>query len=141
MIVILGATGTGKSQIGINIAHQLDGEIINADSRQIYKGMTIGTAKPNEQDMKSVPHHLFDFKYPDESSSVFEFKELVSNIALEIQSRGKVPILVGGTGLYYKAVVYGISKIPTVPDSIRTKITILIINKVFVPISEKIFNV
>ena len=103
MIVILGATGTGKSQIGINIAHQLDGEIINADSRQIYKGMTIGTAKPNEQDMKSVPHHLFDFKYPDESFSVFEFKELVSNTALEIQSRGKVPILVGGTGQYLLA--------------------------------------
>ena len=103
MIVILGATGTGKSQIGINIAHQLNGEIINADSRQIYKGMTIGTAKPNEQDMKSVTHHLFDFKYPDESFSVFEFKELVSNTALEIQSRGKVPILVGGTGQYLLA--------------------------------------
>ena len=103
MIVILGATGTGKSQIGINIAHQLNGEIINADSRQIYKGMTIGTAKPNEQDMKSIPHHLFDFKYPDESFSVFEFKELVSNTAHEIQSRGKVPILVGGTGQYLLA--------------------------------------
>ena len=103
MIVILGATGTGKSQIGINIAHQLNGEIINADSRQIYKGMTIGTAKPNEQDMKSIAHHLFDFKYPDESFSVFEFKELVSNTAHEIQSRGKVPILVGGTGQYLLA--------------------------------------
>ena len=103
MIVILGATGTGKSQIGINIAHQLNGEIINADSRQIYKGMTIGTAKPNEKDMKSVTHHLFDFKYPDESFSVFEFKELVSNTAHEIQSRGKVPILVGGTGQYLLA--------------------------------------
>ena len=103
MIVILGATGTGKSQIGINIAHQLNGEIINADSRQIYKGMNIGTAKPNEQDIKSVTHHLFDFKYPDESFSVFEFKELVSNTAHEIQSRGKVPILVGGTGQYLLA--------------------------------------
>ncbi len=100
MIVILGPTGTGKSEVGINLAHQIGGEIINADSRQVYRGMTIGTAKPNLANTKSVPHHLFDCKDPDENFSVFDFKVLVSDAACEIQSRGKTPILVGGTGQY-----------------------------------------
>ena len=105
MIVILGPTGTGKSEISINLAHKIDGEIINADSRQIYRGMTIGTAKPNLENTKSVPHHLFDCKDPDENFSVFEFKGLVSDAACEIQSRGKIPILVGGTGQYLIALL------------------------------------
>ena len=105
MIVILGATGTGKSEIGMNIARALNGEIINADSRQIYKRMTIGTAKPTTDDMQSVPHHLFDFRCPDENFSVFEFMELVSHTESDIRSRGKIPILVGGTGQYLSALL------------------------------------
>ena len=105
MIIILGATGTGKSIVAMNVARAIDGEIINADSRQIYKGMTIGTAKPTIEDMQSVPHHLFDFRHPDENFSVFEFKTLVSNTALDIRSRGKIPILVGGTGQYLSALL------------------------------------
>ncbi|MFL2759905.1 MAG: tRNA (adenosine(37)-N6)-dimethylallyltransferase MiaA [Dehalococcoidia bacterium] len=105
MIVILGATGTGKSEIGMNIARALNGEIINADSRQIYKRMTIGTAKPTRDDMQSVPHHLFDFRCPDENFSVFEFMELVSHTESDIRSRGKIPILVGGTGQYLSALL------------------------------------
>ena len=105
MIVILGATGTGKSLVAMNVARAIDGEIINADSRQIYKGMTIGTAKPTIEDMQSVPHHLFDFRDPDENFSVFEFKKLVSHTESDIRSRSKIPILVGGTGQYLSALL------------------------------------
>ncbi len=105
MIVILGATGTGKSLVAMNVARAIDGEIINADSRQIYKGMTIGTAKPTIEDMESVPHHLFDFRHPNENFSVFEFKKLVSHTESDIRSRSKIPILVGGTGQYLSALL------------------------------------
>jgi len=105
MIVILGATGTGKSLVAMNVARAIGGEIINADSRQIYKGMTIGTAKPTIEDMQSIPHHLFDFRHPDENFSVFEFRELVSHIESDIRSRSKIPILVGGTGQYLSALL------------------------------------
>ena len=124
MIVILGATGTGKSLVAMDVARAIDGEIINADSRQIYKGMTIGTAKPSMEDMQSVPHHLFDCKDPDEKFSVFEFRELVLHTESEIYSRNKIPILVGGTGQYLSALLENWSLVGGPPNQkIRNDLT------------------
>lgn len=103
VIVVAGPTGVGKSKVAINLARQLDGEIINADSRQVYRGMAIATAKEIVAD---VPHHLFDIKEWDEAYSAFDYQQDCRAKIAEITARGKWPILVGGTGLYIKAALY-----------------------------------
>jgi tRNA dimethylallyltransferase len=109
LVVICGPTGVGKTELSIELAKKIKGEIICADSRQIYKYLNIGTAKPEKNKMQEVPHHLFDYLEPDQEYSVAEYKKDVERIIEEIKKRGKIPILVGGTGLYIKAVVDGLS--------------------------------
>lgn len=104
VIVITGPTGVGKSDLGIYLASKLNGEIINADSTQIYKGMEICTNKIKNK--KSIPHHLMDVKKLDEEYSVYEYQTDCRKIINNIISRGKIPILVGGTGLYINAALY-----------------------------------
>lgn len=106
VVAIIGPTASGKTALSIKLAKVIDGEIINGDSMQIYKQMDIGTAKITEQEMEGVPHHLLNIKEPTESFSVAEYQQLVRAKIAEIQSRGKMPILVGGTGLYVQAVLY-----------------------------------
>ncbi|MDI7741528.1 tRNA (adenosine(37)-N6)-dimethylallyltransferase MiaA [Lysinibacillus fusiformis] len=106
VVAIVGPTASGKTALSIQMAKAFDGEIINGDSMQIYKGLDIGTAKITEQEMEGVPHHLLSFKEPTESFSVAEYQTLVRDKIAEIQSRGKLPIIVGGTGLYVQAVLY-----------------------------------
>lgn len=106
VIVIAGPTASGKTNLAIELAKEIDGEIINADSRSIYIGMDIGTGKPTEDEMINIPHHLFNIKNPDEEFSVAEFKRLANDKIEEIHDRGKTPIIVGGTGLYIDALVY-----------------------------------
>lgn len=106
MIVVGGATATGKSDIAIKLAKLLDGEIISADSMQVYKYMNIGTAKIKESEMNGIPHHMIDVVEPDEEYSVAAFSENAKKIAHEIKQRGRVPILVGGTGLYINSLIY-----------------------------------
>lgn len=106
VVAIIGPTASGKTALSIKLAKEIDGEIINGDSMQIYKQMDIGTAKITEQEMDGVPHHLLSIKEPTESFSVAEYQQLVRAKIAEIQSRGKMPILVGGTGLYVQAVLY-----------------------------------
>jgi len=106
VVAIVGPTASGKTALSIKMAKAFDGEIINGDSMQIYKGLDIGTAKITEQEMEGVPHHLLSFKEPTESFSVAEYQTLVRDKIAEIQSRGKLPIIVGGTGLYVQAVLY-----------------------------------
>jgi len=103
LIVIVGPTASGKTDSSINLAKKFNGEVISADSRQIYKGMDIGTAKPI--DLQNVPHWMLDIKNPDQIYSVAEYKEEAVRIIKDIQERGKLPIMVGGTGLYVKSVV------------------------------------
>lgn len=103
LIVILGPTASGKTDLAIKLAKKYNGEVVSADSRQIYKGMDIGTAKP--LDLEGVPHHLLDIKNPDKIYSVAEYKKDAVKIIQDIQKRGKLPIMAGGTGLYIKAVV------------------------------------
>jgi len=106
LIVLLGPTGCGKTALSLLLAQQFHGEVINADSRQIYKGMDIGTNKITPQEMQGIPHHLFSFKNPDEIYTVAEYKRDAINIIDTIIHRKHVPFLVGGTGLYVNAVVF-----------------------------------
>lgn len=100
IIAVVGPTASGKTSLAVNLAKKFDGEVISADSMQIYKGMDIATAKPDEEEMSGIPHHLISIISPDEEFSVSRFCELAGKSVKDIVSRGKVPVLAGGTGLY-----------------------------------------
>ncbi|MFJ7730339.1 tRNA (adenosine(37)-N6)-dimethylallyltransferase MiaA [Lysinibacillus sp. NPDC097231] len=106
VVAIVGPTASGKTALSIELAKKYNGEIINGDSMQVYKGLDIGTAKITEEEMEGVPHHLLSFKEPTESFSVAEYQKLVRAKIAEIQARNKLPIIVGGSGLYVQAVLY-----------------------------------
>lgn len=103
VIVILGPTGSGKSKLSISLAKKLGGEIVSCDSMQIYRRMDIGTAKISKKEMENIPHHMIDIVEPNEEFSVGEYVKQAKKIIAEIFERNKVPIVVGGTGLYVKA--------------------------------------
>ncbi|WP_153731358.1 tRNA (adenosine(37)-N6)-dimethylallyltransferase MiaA [Sporosarcina obsidiansis] len=105
VIAVVGPTASGKTALSIALATALDGEIINGDAMQVYKDLNIGTAKIHPTEMQGVPHHFFDVKEPTESFSVAEYQEAVRGWIGEIQSRGKLPIIVGGSGMYIQAVL------------------------------------
>ena len=100
IIAVVGPTASGKTSLAVHLAKKFDGEVISADSMQIYKGMDIATAKPDEEEMSGIPHHLISIISPDEEFSVSRFCELAGKAVKDIVSRGKVPVLAGGTGLY-----------------------------------------
>ena len=104
LIVIAGPTAVGKSALALRLAQQLDGEIISGDSMCVYRGLDIGTAKPSVSEQKLVPHHLIDIRRPTEPFSVVDFQQLAAAAIEEVNRRGKLPILVGGTGFYIQAV-------------------------------------
>ncbi|MGN7476698.1 tRNA (adenosine(37)-N6)-dimethylallyltransferase MiaA [Solibacillus silvestris] len=106
VVAIIGPTASGKTALSIRLAKEMNGEIINGDSMQIYRHMDIGTAKITEAEMEGIPHHLLDIKEPTEGFSVAEYQQLVRGKIEEIQARGKMPIIVGGTGLYVQSVLY-----------------------------------
>jgi len=106
VLAVVGPTASGKTALSLELAKHLNGEIINGDSMQIYRDMTIGTAKILPEEMAGIPHHLIDIKEPDESFSVAEYQQLVREKIADIQSRGKLPIIVGGSGLYVQAVLF-----------------------------------
>ena len=106
VIAIVGPTAVGKTALSIELAKKLDGEIINGDSMQVYRDLNIGTAKITPEEMDGVPHHLLDILEPTDSFSVADYQQAVREKITEIQARGKMPIIVGGTGLYVQAVLY-----------------------------------
>lgn len=106
IICIVGPTGVGKTKLSIELAKIYDGEIINADSTQIYKGMNIATAKVTEEEKENIPHHLFDIKNWDELYTLYDYQKDCRKKIEEVLARNKTPILVGGTGLYIKAALY-----------------------------------
>jgi tRNA dimethylallyltransferase len=114
LVVILGATGSGKSALGLHLARLFNGEIIAADSRTVYKGMDISTAKPTLPEQRSVRHYLIDVVYPYQTFTVADFKTKAQEAIKEIALRGKAPFLVGGTGLYIDALLYDFTLRPTV---------------------------
>lgn len=106
VIVILGPTCVGKTKMSVELAKKLNGEIINADSTQVYKGMDVATAKVTEEEKEGIAHHLFDIKNMDEDYTVYDYQKDARAKIEDILNRGKTPILVGGTGLYIKAALY-----------------------------------
>jgi tRNA dimethylallyltransferase len=106
LIVIVGPTASGKSALALILAQKFGGEIICADSRTVYKGMDIGTAKPSRDEQKLVRHHLLDIREPNERFTAADFQQLANQAIDDISTRGRIPILVGGTGLYIDAVIY-----------------------------------
>ena len=108
VIVICGPTASGKTKLGIDLANRINGEIISSDSMQIYKDMDIGTAKPTIEERAAAVHHLVDFVSPDQRYSVADFKKDATEKIKDILSRGKTPIIVGGTGLYVNSLIYNI---------------------------------
>ncbi|WP_082234119.1 tRNA (adenosine(37)-N6)-dimethylallyltransferase MiaA [Halobacillus massiliensis] len=106
VVCVVGPTAVGKSELGIRIAQCFNGEVISGDSMQIYKGMDIGTAKVSKDEMQGIPHHLIDIKEPSESYSAAEFQEAVHRLIEDLENRGKLPVIVGGTGLYIQAALF-----------------------------------
>lgn len=124
LLVIVGPTASGKTGLSIEIAKAYDGEIISADSMQIYRGMNIATAKPLDDEMQGVKHHLIDFLDTDEVYSVGRFVEDAQKVIEDISGRGKLPIVCGGTGLYIDSLINGISFMENSSDSgLRAELT------------------
>ena len=122
IILIYGPTASGKSKFAIKLAKKTKGEIINADSMQIYKDFKILSARPSIKDYQKIRHHLYGIKNAKNNFSTGDWLKLVNKKILEIKQKKKIPILVGGTGLYFKAITDGIVKIPNIPNSFREKI-------------------
>ena len=121
IIVICGPTGSGKSGLALTVARELNGVIINADSMQVYRGMDIGTAKPAPEERRIVPHRLFDIVDPDEDFDAAAYARLATQAIEETVAQGRVPLLVGGTGLYIRALLYGLWEGPAIPETVRSR--------------------
>ena len=122
IILIYGPTASGKSEFAVKLAEKIKGEIINADSMQVYKEFKILSARPSKKDYKKIKHHLYGFKSVKENYSSGEWLKAAKKKILEIKKRKNVPIIVGGTGLYFKMLTDGIVNIPKIPIRIREKV-------------------
>ena len=124
IIVILGPTASGKTALSIEVAKKISGEIISADSRQVYKGLNLGTGKVTKKEMAGIPHHLLDVASPKSKFTVAKYQKLAHQKILEILKKGKVPIIVGGTGFYIQSIIDGLN-LPAVPPnkSLREKLS------------------
>ncbi len=121
-VALMGPTASGKSQLSMDLAKELPIEIISVDSALIYKGMDIGTAKPSVEELQAVPHHLINTHDPVESYSASEFVEDVHQLVEKIFARGKLPVLVGGTMMYYNALQQGMNDLPSADEAVRAKL-------------------
>lgn len=120
IIVILGPTATGKSDLAVRLAKKFNGEVVSADSRQVYKGMDVGTGKITSKEMRGVPHYLIDVANPKRRFTVVQYKKLAEKVISDIWKRGKLPILCGGTGLYIDALIYD-WKLPKVKPNLKLR--------------------
>lgn len=123
LIVIVGETASGKSALAMQLAERFDGEIISADSWTVYTGFDIGTAKPSAEERARVPHHLLDIADPCDGFSAAIFKRLAMRTISEVASRGKLPVLVGGTGLYIDSVLYDYEFLPAPAEKLRQELS------------------
>lgn len=122
IIVIAGPTASGKSSLALRLAAELDAEIINADSQQVYRGLDIGTAKPSHADLDNVPHHLIDIVSPDHTFSAADFVVAADDAIKDITARGKRVVVVGGTGLYIRALLHGLVDSPSGGGAVRDEL-------------------
>ena len=125
IILISGPTASGKSNFAIKIARKVDGEIINADSMQVYKQLKILTARPNKEEQKKIKHHMYGFVDLNKKFSTGQWLNTAIKKIKEIKKRKKIPILVGGTGLYFQSLIEGLVKIPEIPIKFRNKIRMI----------------
>ena len=119
LLVLGGPTGSGKSDLAVRLAEEVGGEIVNADSMQVYRGLNIGTAKPPAEDLARIPHHLLDIVSPDQDFTASDFRREASAAIADIDRRGKRAIVVGGTGLYIRALLEGLVDSPTGAPELR----------------------
>ncbi|MGO9535595.1 MAG: tRNA (adenosine(37)-N6)-dimethylallyltransferase MiaA [Limisphaerales bacterium] len=136
-VLLAGPTATGKSEIALRLAEQLGGEIISADSMQVYRGLDIGTAKPSPADRARVPHHLVDILDLTESFDAAQFTRLAHRAVAEIQSCGHVPVLCGGTGLYFKAFLEGLGDAPSADAKLRAELETMPLEKLLAELCER----
>ncbi len=122
VVILGGPTGSGKNQAALEIASRYPSEIVNADSRQIYRDLVLGTNQPSEQEKRSIPHHLFAFLPPEQTFSVADYERLAYPTLQEILARAKLPLITGGTGFYIKAVLRGIWPVPARDPEIRDRL-------------------
>ncbi|SNY52766.1 tRNA dimethylallyltransferase [Arsukibacterium tuosuense] len=122
VIFIMGPTASGKTALAIDLFKRLPAELISVDSALIYRGMDIGTAKPTREELLQAPHHLLDILEPEQCYSAADFRDDALSLIADIQQRGKIPILVGGTMLYFKALLEGISPLPAADSGIRAEL-------------------
>lgn len=122
IIVIVGPTASGKSRVALELAERFNGEIVNADSVQVYRYMDIGTAKPSKEERERVRHHLIDIRNPDEDFDASRFREEAARAIREVVSRDHLPVVVGGTGLYVKALTEGLFEAPGTDKELRAKL-------------------
>ena len=128
----MGATASGKTALAVQLALRLGGEVISADSMQVYRGLAIGTAKPSPEERAGVPHHLIDIADITEKYDVFRFCSDAERLIAEIRSRGRVPIVAGGTGLYLRGLLYGLDPLPA-SESLRKKLDLQYDNEAHFP--------
>ena len=122
VVVVTGPTASGKSALALEIALRFDGEIVNADSMQVFRFMNIGTAKPSREDRQRVPHHLFDVVDPDEPYSAGRYAQEARAAAAAIHARGRLVVLVGGTGLYIRAFLDGLIETGQATPGLRSRL-------------------
>jgi tRNA dimethylallyltransferase len=122
VVLLVGPTAAGKSAVALELCRRFDAEIVSVDSAQVYRGMDVGTAKPDEGTRAAVPHHLVDIRDPDERYSAADFAADASRAIADIRERGRVPLLVGGTMLYVKALTEGLSDLPPADAGVRAAI-------------------
>ncbi len=145
-VYLVGPTGSGKSALAVALAERLNGEIVNADAFQIYRGLDICTAKPSAEEKQRVPHHLYDMLAITEPCDAQFYSELAKPIISEIQSRGKTPIIVGGSGLYIKALTHGLASLPPADEGLRERLASMTASERVTwlllrdPMAEKLIN-
>ncbi len=122
LVIIQGPTASGKSELAVRLAEACGGEVVNADSMQVYRRMDIGTAKPSPELVARVPHHLYDIVDPDVNFTAADYRREAGRVITEIHGRGKHPILVGGTGLYIRTLIGGLAPSPGGDDAIRAEL-------------------
>ena len=141
VIVVAGPTASGKSSLAIDIATSLEGEIITADSCQIYKGAPILSACPSAEDKQKVPHHLYEFLPPNDSGNVFDWLSLAVEKIQDCRERKKLPVVVGGTGLYVNNLIYGTSPIPKISANTRKNVAEKIAKLGLLPVYDELCTI
>ena len=124
-VAVCGPTASGKTALGIALARHLNGEVVNVDSVQVYRGADIGSAKATVEERQGVPHHLLDLVSPNERMNAGEYRERALSCLREVADRGKVPVLVGGSGMYLTILLHGIAEVPATPPDVRAAVALL----------------